>query len=283
VCAREALGMVRSAKSNKGNKPTHYGKKIITSSAIAEIQHSKNSFDYWLKIHSIGNKIKILIPLKNHVHNKKFKKWKRNSSVVITDKYIQISYEKETGPKKEVGFKVGIDIGIKKLLVTSEDQIIGDHIETLIVKLNKKKRNSEAWKRCKKEIQYYIDENIKKLNYNAIRLVVVEKLKNLKHKMKVRPRLGRKTRRVITHWNYRYILNRIQMHCEENRVSFRSVNPVYTSVTCSKCNHRDKKNRLSQESFVCTSCGYSTNADYNASKVILSRFITGKYGSCFQT
>lgn len=72
------------------------------------------------------------------------------------------------------------------------------------------------------------------------------------------------------------------MLSEENRVTFRSVPPYYTSLECSNCGHIEKGNRLSQELFVCQRCGYTDNADYNASKVILKRFTTGTYGSCYK-
>ena len=67
-----------------------------------------------------------------------------------------------------------------------------------------------------------------------------------------------------------------------NRVSFRSVSPWNTSRECFSCGHIEKGNRLSQESFVCQKCGHSDNADLNASKVILKRFTTGTYGSCYK-
>jgi len=43
------------------------------------------------------------------------------------------------------------------------------------------------------------------------------------------------------------------------------VNPRFTSQTCHKCNHKSKANRKSQSEFVCGSCGYEENADFNAS------------------
>lgn len=52
------------------------------------------------------------------------------------------------------------------------------------------------------------------------------------------------------------------------------VNPAYTSQTFSSCGTVDKKSRVSQAEFVCTSCGLITNADENASKIIISKGIT---------
>ncbi len=48
------------------------------------------------------------------------------------------------------------------------------------------------------------------------------------------------------------------------------VPPQYTSQTCSKCGHTSKDNRTSQAHFQCTTCGFSTNADYNAALNILA-------------
>ena len=148
--------------------------------------------------------------------------------------------------------------------------------------LQRKKKCSRAYYKKKEEIREYINKEIKNIDFKSRQLVVVEKLKNLKYKMKERGRLSKNIRSVFYDLSYRQLLSRIQMLCEENRVSFRSVPAYYTSQECSCCGHIEKKNRLSQELFVCQKCGYSDNADNNASKVILKRFITGTYGSCYK-
>ena len=51
------------------------------------------------------------------------------------------------------------------------------------------------------------------------------------------------------------------------------VNPAYTSQTCNACGTVDKKSRISQAEFVCTSCGNIDLADINASKIICSKKI----------
>ncbi|MBI9095255.1 MAG: transposase [Sphaerochaeta sp.] len=47
------------------------------------------------------------------------------------------------------------------------------------------------------------------------------------------------------------------------------VDPAYTSQTCSACGVVDKLSRCSQAVFLCRSCGYTINADLNASINIL--------------
>jgi len=52
-----------------------------------------------------------------------------------------------------------------------------------------------------------------------------------------------------------------------------AINPRFTSQTCNDCGAKDKKSRISQSKFVCTSCGVESNSDFNAAKNILSKGI----------
>jgi len=101
----------------------------------------------------------------------------------------------------------------------------------------------------------------------------------LNNNSKLKGRLSKNIRSSIGSWNYAYWLNRLEMNCEENRVSFRTVSPYNTSITCSACSHIDSRNR-NGEIIKCQSCGYTDNADINAALNIVRRFLTGKYGSC---
>lgn len=56
--------------------------------------------------------------------------------------------------------------------------------------------------------------------------------------------------------------------------------PRNSSITCSKCGCADKESRRSQKDFACVACGYTDNADANASKnhLLNSGFLeTGRY------
>lgn len=44
------------------------------------------------------------------------------------------------------------------------------------------------------------------------------------------------------------------------------VNPAYTSQRCSVCGHVDGNSRKNQAEFLCTACGYISNADLNAAR-----------------
>ena len=49
------------------------------------------------------------------------------------------------------------------------------------------------------------------------------------------------------------------------------VDPAYTSQTCSACGNLDSRSRKNQAAFVCTACGFRSNADHNAAINILQR------------
>ena len=59
---------------------------------------------------------------------------------------------------------------------------------------------------------------------------------------------------------------KIEQKAAESGISVVKVNPQYTSQRCHKCGHISPDNRKSQADFVCVSCGYEGNADYNAAK-----------------
>ena len=301
----EAYGAVQSAKSNAENRndkkyfrPTFNGKKMVLSECSQEhsIAEVTQLFDYNITLKCLrtdkGRGYKISIPLKKHVQ---FNKWNNlgrlSKSVTITDKYVMFSFEIETGEKKTEGNLLGLDFGMARLGTMSDGTVIGKGIEKLFYQLQGKKRCSKSYYRKKEEIKEYINYEIKHIPFNELQLIVVEKLKNMKYKMAQKAKekakrgerhLGKNIRSVFYNLSYRQVLQRIQMLSEENRVTFRSVLPYYTSLECSNCGHVEKGNRLSQELFVCQSCGYTDNADENASKVILKRFTMGTYGSHYK-
>ena len=63
---------------------------------------------------------------------------------------------------------------------------------------------------------------------------------------------------------------RLFQYCTYKFANVKTVNPAYTSQTCSKCGCVDRRNRVSQSKFLCISCGYADHADFNASANILA-------------
>jgi len=285
VAAREAIDLILSVKNKEEEtKPTHSGYSMSVSSTIADLQISKTKeYDCWLHLQSIGRKIIFDLPIKLHKHiNKWLEKGQRLNSYIITENNVQFCFEIETGIKKTEGKLIGVDTGINTLAATSDRKLLGKDIKEKIETINKCEHGSNRQKQLRRGLRQRMDEVAKEVvEQPNLRLVVVESLKKMNHKTKIKRRINKKTRKLLGSWNYRYWLNRIQMACELNRVSFRTVNPAYTSQRCPECNHTKQGNR-SKEKFCCRSCGYTDNADLVGGRNILDRFLTGPYGAGFK-
>ena len=280
----------KKLKSNKSklsmiqpHKPRHRGNKMSVSCTIAELQTPKEqgNFDAWLHLASIGNKMVLDIPIKFHKHYRHLlSNGQRVNSYVITKDYVQFAFERETGPKKNGKAVVGLDTGINALASTSDKLQFGKDIKTLIEKSKRCQKGSKGKQRATNAIRQRINEVAKQVIQNKD-LVVVEKLSNLNSNSKLKGRLSKNIRSSIGSWNYAYWLMRLEMNCEENRVSFRTVPSYYTSQQCPICNHTESGNR-NGEVFKCQACGYTGNADINAALNILNRFLSGPYGAAYK-
>ena len=69
---------------------------------------------------------------------------------------------------------------------------------------------------------------------------------------------------ILRNWSYYELQQMIEYKADRLGIKVRYVNPAFTSQTCSRCGNIDKENRQTQETFVCTKCGFKLNADHNA-------------------
>jgi putative transposase len=79
---------------------------------------------------------------------------------------------------------------------------------------------------------------------------------------------GDDSKRFLEYWTYDDLQRKIEHKAEVAGIEVRKVNPQYTSQRCSRCGCIDENNRKNQADFKCVTCGYSTNADYNAARNI---------------
>jgi len=268
----------------KPTMPKHNGKNMSVSSTIAELQDVKETreFNAWLHLASVGNKIFLDIPIRFHKHfNQLVKNGIRLNSYIISKNSVVFAFEIETGPKKLVKKMVGVDTGMTALAALSTGELLGTNVKEHIARAKRCVYGSKGHKRSSRALKQVIDE-VAKQTISDTDLVVVENLKGISANTKLKGRLSRNMRSSIGKWNQRYWIGRLEQNCERNRVSFRSVSPYNTSITCSACGNVDRASRRSQEVFQCSVCAHTENADINAAKNILSRFATGKYGSCYK-
>lgn len=72
----------------------------------------------------------------------------------------------------------------------------------------------------------------------------------------------------LKNWSYYDLQQKIISKAKESGIDVIKIKPFYTSQRCSKCGYIDKNNRKTQKDFLCLKCGFSANADYNASQNI---------------
>lgn len=273
---KQALGIIKSQNKKKIKvKPVFDKTTIELDERFVDIKFNENSFDIWIRIKSLGQGIQIKLPSKKHKHFLKYyedKNWKLKKSIRLykNDKgrfFVDVFFEREKPEKREQGEAIGIDIGYKKLLALSNGECFGENLERIYEKISRKKQGSKRYKRALVERDNIINREINKLNLIGIKLIVVEKLKNVKKYKRKAKKISRKFMNKLQRWCYPKVLGKIQRLCEETGIELKFINPFYTSQMCCKCGAICKSNRKG-EIYKCA-CGNIMDADVNAARNIL--------------
>lgn len=279
-CAkRQAIKIWKSWRRNKkkGELPEFRGSLILDSRFIRVEKAKNTSFDYWLRLATLNKNYPISLPIKSYNWaNQYFQDWKLLNGGRIKKEnnslFLLLTFEKETPEPKQEGKVIGLDIGIKKLIVDSEGNNYGQDIERLMTKIQKKEQGSKTFKRALKERDYYVNQIVKELPFEKVKAFIIENIKNIKKGIAREKRLRKSFRSKFQRWTYSQLLKRIKLTAEATGVHLQLVSPAYTSQTCSQCGAVHKLNRKN-ELFLCRNCGYTEDADYNASKNILKSYL----------
>ncbi len=263
---KQALEIVKSQrKRKKKTKPVFKRHSFNLDSRFITITQDINSFDIWITIGSIGNRIKIILPGKKHKHFNKFADWNLKKSIrlrcVNGRYYVDVCFEKAPKNKKIFGREVGLDIGYKKLIATSDYRTYGHELEAVYQKISRKKQGSKAFKRSLIERDNKTNRIVNQVPLKRVKTLVVEDLKNLKQKTK--GKLRKTFVNKMQRWSYRDVLDKLTSLAEETGFTLKKINPAYTSQRCSACGVICKSNRQG-EIYKCA-CGLFLDADVNAS------------------
>ena len=182
---------------------------------------------------------------------------------------IDIFFEKAAPALRTLGKQKAIDIGYKKLIVSSDGEFIGD--STIYEKISRKKQGSKAFKRALVERDELVNTSCKTLDLHDVKDLYAEDLKNVKHKSK--GKIRKKFNNKLQRWVYVKVLGKCAMLCEEIGCLFVKKAPQNTSQRCCKCGVICKSNR-NGEIYKCA-CGNIMDADENAAHNIL---FMGQFG-----
>lgn len=223
---------------------------------------NKTGFDGWLTLSSLGNKLKIVIPFKKTKHfNKMLERGTVKDGVRISKENITFLFDLAEPTPIQFGKIIGIDIGQKTTLTCSDGQIIdtdkhGHTYSSICQKLSRKKKGSKNFEQTDKHRSNYIRWAVNRLNLNGVKKINLERIKHL--------RKGKKSSRLLSHWNYAELVDKLEEKLNDAGVQIVKVSPTYTSQRCSRCGWTRKRNRKGKQ-FKCDKCSFECDADLNGS------------------
>lgn len=183
--------------------------------------------------------------------------------------------------KYKVEKAIGVDLGVKKIAVTSEgDSFSSDQLEKKRKQFHDhrqrlQKRGTRSSKRRIKTVGNKESRFRKDVNHVISKLIVL-KAKGTHKGIALEDLTGITKRATVRKayrnermsWSFAQLRSYITYKAEQQGVPLFIVPAPYTSQTCSECGHCERANRKGQELFLCCSCGHTENADFNASKNI---------------
>ncbi|NEQ85719.1 MAG: transposase [Moorea sp. SIO2I5] len=225
-------------------------------------------------------------------------------SIQIENKSVPLPPVKSAGEIRPNHVR-GCDLGIRKLVSTSDGETIQNPVNTLEYKRqtrrlrlrqraasrkrkgsnNRKKsfgRVASLHERVANSRSAYHWETAKRLVDGADALVFEDlNILGMKSRCKPKPnenggydRNGQSAKRglnrVISDAAWGELIKKVEVVAAKSGIPVIKVNPKHTSQECPKCHHVSADNRES-EKFVCTECGYHDDADVNGGVNIRNR------------
>ncbi len=143
-----------------------------------------------------------------------------------------------------------------------------------------KKRIGRKISRLNNDIAHKVSKKIvKNAIENRVNAIVFEELKKLTPKKK---KMNRKTNFRLSMWMRKRIQEYTAYKAGLNGVPVVTVDPMYTSQRCPRCNHTERKNRRGIL-FSCQHCNYANNADrigsINIAQKYLGVFVEQKFST----
>ena len=247
----------------KQSKPNIENIECELDERFVKIDLDKNtSFDGWLILSSLGNKLKLKIPFKKHKHfNKMLQSGTLKKGIRLSKHNITFMFDLKDVELKNEGKTLGIDIGQTTTLSCSDGQLLDkcphNHTYSSICnKLARKKKNSKNFNKTVAHRSNYLRYIVNQLNLDGVKIVNIENIRHLR-------KFTNASRR-MKHWNYSELFDVLDSKLESQGVLVCKLSPTYTSQRCSQCGWTRKLNRKRKQ-FKCDKCAYACDADLNAS------------------
>lgn len=234
--------------------------------------------DHMVSITTLTGRIKVpFLAGKRQLELLARQKGESDLCLIDGDFYLFATCDVDEPAPSDVEEYLGVDLGIKNIATDSDGAVYSSgHLNglrhrhaKLRQRLQKKGTRSSRRllrKRRRKETRFANDVNhciSKSLVATAKgtgRGIALEDLTGIRSRTTVR----KSQRRQHHSWAFSDLRAKIEYKAALAGVPVVLVDPRNTSRMCQVCGCVDKANRRSQESFLCVSCGFASNADHNA-------------------
>jgi IS605 OrfB family transposase len=180
---------------------------------------------------------------------------------------------------------VGVDLGIANPATDSRDEFYGDkhwqNIEDRTFELRRRlqskgtksakrhlKKLSGRQRRFRKDCDHVLSKRlVQSVGEGAT--IAFEDLTNIRGRAKMK----KAQRRRLHGWSFAQFQAFVSYKAEARGIAIGFVDPRYTSLKCSQCNHIKRGNRPTQSKFRCKKCGFECHADLNAAINIREDFL----------
>ena len=269
---RIASQTLKSVKSNKGSNPRF--------KTYMPLDFDKRTFTFSKdKIRLTTSNDRLEIPMQIPEYYVKYLNWNYQTARLVYDSklkrmFLHITFSRNNEIILKNDKKLGIDLGINHIAVTSNKEFYNNNgikSKMLTFKRLRTKLQAKGTKSAKKllrklsgrekRFKAWVNHNISKQivhNVSEGDTIILENLKGIR-----KIRKNKQINYWLHSWNFYQLQKFIEYKAYQKGINIIKVSPYNTSKICSKCKSIKTKR---QRSFIkCLNCGYSLNADLNAS------------------
>lgn len=191
-------------------------------------------------------------------------------------------------PFADNGQAVGVDLGVTRPAATSDGRVHGRkhwrEVEKRLFRFRRQlqsngsrsakrhlRRLAGRTRRFRQDCDHVLSKSILQ-GIAPGTTIVMENLTNIRKRIKAKR--GEQKRRLHS-WSFAQLRAFLTYKAETKGCRVVGIDPRHTSQRCNRCGHTYRGNRPSQSRFVCRSCGYRRNADFNAAENIRDKHLVG--------
>ncbi len=267
-------------------------KHRIFKKPLSSIRYDKRTLSVFLEsgyltISTVFGRMRYEFVLPDHY--RPYQSWRVQNAQLIVGRdacFLNIQVEGGAPPFNNGDRRLGVDLGINNLAVCSDNTFFNsNHWKNVKgryqnLKAELQSKGTRSAKRKLKEISGRERRFVRDLNHcvaneivsKPFDIIVFEDLTAIRGIKK-----NKEFNRKLGNWSFHQLLQFVQYKAEALGKKVMVINPYHTSQTCSKCGHVSRYNRKGRQ-FTCVQCGFSLDADLNASRNIatFSRRVGGR-------